>query len=998
MKGTSSNIIILSLILALGIGLTFIATPDTEHSKLPEAIDFNFHIRPILSDNCFLCHGPDSSSREADLRLDIFEGATAVLPSGNRAIVPGKPSKSRLIQLVKSQDHELMMPPPEMKKQLTEHEIALLEKWIKQGAEWKTYWAFIPPQKTASKKTNIDFFIQKKLAESNLKKAEQAEKSSLIRRLSFALTGLPPTPQEVANFENDDRPDAYEQLVDYYLNSPHFGERWARHWMDLMRYAETRGHEFDFPIMGAWRYRDYLIRAFNQDVPYDQFVKEHLAGDLLPAPRLDPERNTNESILGTAYLGLSEGKHSPVSIREEEVDRIDNMIDVTSKSFQALTVSCAKCHDHKFDPIPTTDYYAMYGMFESTRFAIHPANTPMQALEKVDSIRQLKREIRQLIGSQFKAQLDRGIALTTSYPPNQTNSRADIQLIADFRNNGWKDWSNIGIAFNTPEQIGEPVFHPRSGEVLALEQGRLSSKFLGKGLHGILHSPTFTIQHDSLLIRAAGEYATLRIIIDNFQLIQWPIYGGLEYKLESGKMKDYLFDLSAWKGHKAYVEIHPGWYGTKYHRNHYFDLPQEAWIEAEYVYAFDSLRLKELPQPQVQFSDLAKKINHWEKGNANANDIQTLNQLLKHGKLSAKVPQTKQYVEAQENLAKDLYDSTYIAGVTEGSAVESPVFIRGDYKNLDSVKITHRFLTAIDSLVPFPETGSGRLAFAEAIVHPDNPLTARVMVNRIWHYLFGRGIVATVDNFGLQGKLPSHPELFDYLAISFMENGWSVKQLIREIVLTETFKQSTTASEKGTAIDPENILLHHYPIRRLEAEAIRDALLATSGRLDTRMYGFSEPQHLTEFMKGRGRPKHSGPLDGNGRRSIYIEVLRNFLSPMMLTFDAPIPFSSFGKRNVTNVPAQALALMNNPFVAQQAEYWATELSCDNPPLETAIQQIYQKAFARRASLKELEQAKDFLKEQCQYYEIDLKEINEDNRVWADFCHSIFNMKEFIFLF
>lgn len=982
--------------LALGIALTFIATPDTNHSSLPEKIDFNFHIRPILSDNCFLCHGPDSSSRKADLRLDIFEGATATLASGHKAIVPGKPSKSRLIQLVKSQDHELMMPPPEMKKQLTVHEIALLEKWIKQGAEWKTYWAFIPPQQPSSNKANIDFFIQNKLAEKNLKQAPRAEKSSLIRRLSFALTGLPPTPEEVANFEKNNSPDAYEYLVDQYLNSPHFGERWARHWMDMIRYAETRGHEFDYPIMGAWRYRDYLIRAFNQDLPYNQFVKEHLAGDLLPAPRLDSERSTNESILGTAYLGLSEGKHSPVSIREEEVDRIDNMIDVTSKSFQALTVSCAKCHDHKFDPIPTTDYYAMYGMFESTRFAIHPANTPLQALEKIDSIKQLKKEIRQLVGAQFKAQADQGIALAISNPSYSENNK-NVKVIGDFRNNSWQDWSNIGIAFNTTEQIGAPILHPSTGDVLALDHGRASSKFYGKGLQGILHSPTFTIEHDSMLIRAAGEYATLRIIIDNFQLIQWPIYGGLEYKLEENKMKDYLFDLSSWKGHKAYVEIHPGWYGLKYHRNHYFDIPKEAWVEAGYVYAYDSLRPKNLALARVQHTDISQSINQWQEGKADMSDIQTLNQLLKQRTLSAKIPDIGQYIKQQDKLVKNLYDSTYIAGVVEGTAVESPVFIRGDYKNLDSIKIAHRFLSAIDSIIPFPQMGSGRLAFAEAIAHPDNPLTARVMANRIWHYLFGRGIVETVDNFGLQGKLPSHPELLDYLAIRFIENDWSIKHLIREIVLSETFQQATTASEKEQEMDPENILLHHYPIRRLEAEAIRDALLATSGRLDTRMYGFSEPQHLTEFMKGRGRPKYSGPLDGNGRRSIYIEVLRNFLSPMMLTFDAPIPFSSFGKRNVTNVPAQALTLMNDPFLTQQAEYWATELSCDNPPLETAIQYIYQKAFARKASSKELEQARSFLKEQCQYYDIDLSAINEDYRVWADFCHSIFNMKEFIFL-
>ena len=350
---------------------------------LPKTVDFNYHIRPLLSQNCFVCHGPDSSSREAGLRLDNLEGATALLESGNYAIVPGDAEGGSLIQRLRSENPEVRMPPPEAKKIMSEREIALLEKWIDQGAEWKPHWAFIHPEmpdipgnlKETSIAHKIDHFIEEELNRRELKKSDQASKNSLIRRASYILTGLPPAPEAVDAFIADSSEQAFEKVVDQYLASPHFGERWARHWMDLVRYGEAMGHEFDIEISHAWEYRDYLIRAFNADVPFDLFVKEHLAGDMLEEPRYHPAEGYNESIFGTGYFYLGEGKHSPVDTKQEEADKIDNMIDVTSKTFQALTVACSRCHDHKFDPIPTTDYYAMYGMIESARLGPHPARS-----------------------------------------------------------------------------------------------------------------------------------------------------------------------------------------------------------------------------------------------------------------------------------------------------------------------------------------------------------------------------------------------------------------------------------------------------------------------------------------------------------------------------------------------------------------------------------------------------------------------------------------------
>lgn len=950
--------------------LGYYATKSDLH--IPQEIDFNFHIRPILSNNCFLCHGPDPSSREADLRLDTEEGAKAWLKNGNQVIAPNNWHKSELIKRVTSDDPDFQMPPPEMKKKLSKREVALLKKWIEQGAEWKDWWAFIPPKKdhipNEDSNSFIDYFINKKLTEKGLKPANIATKNSLIRRLSYTITGLPPTPDEIENYLKDESPNAYEKLVDRLLESPHFGERWARHWMDLVRYAETRGHEFDYPILGAWRYRDYLIRAFNEDVPYDQFIREHLAGDLLERPRFHPVEDFNESIHGTAHFALSEGTHSPVDIRKDEADRIDNMIDVTSKTFQGLTVACARCHDHKFDPIPTADYYSLYGIFESTRFSLVPAQTGKQALEKIDSIETLKNQIRAFVfGNNEKDSrpLNKRFEPESNPSISQSDSSKTAQILADFRNGTLNNWQSSGIAFGQINTFGNPIFDANSKRLVGLEEGKISSKIYKKGLQGAFRSPTFTIENKKLKVRASGKNSTIRVVIDNFQLIQNPIYGGLQKQVQNEEFRDYIFDLSMWKGHKAYVEILNGQYIAINGKQHHFDIPNDAWIEAKYVVTFDSIppEMGYLKPNRVQSKSVAKIWN---------------------------------LIETKNRLSRELRDSTFFVGVTDGDAILSPVFIRGSHQNLDSEKVPHRFFTALDAFKPeIAQKGSGRLDLANAIASDQNPLTARVMINRIWHHLFGRGIIKTVDNFGLQSSPPTHPELLDYLAIDFIENDWSIKKIIRKIVLSNTFKGEVKASEKSQKIDPENLCLQHFPVRRLEAEAIRDGILATSGRIDKTMYGESITTHLTDFMKGRGRPK-SGPIDGEGRRSIYQSVLRNFLSPMLLTFDMPMPFSTFGCRNVSNVPAQSLTLMNDPFVAEQAEYWAKKVLAKKVNFDKRIKLIYEKAFSRMPSPSEIQEAKNFFQDQKNTYEIESNwEANLE--LWSDYCHSIFMMKEFIYL-
>ncbi len=991
---------------------------------LPETVDFNFHIRPILSQNCYVCHGPDSSTRDGGFRLDNFESATTQLQNGGTPIVPGRSGKSLLIERITSDDPEFRMPPPDSKRTLSEREIALVKRWIDQGAEWKPHWAFLVPEEPqlppavseATPTEIIDHLVDEKLNQNELVKSGPADKSNLIRRTSYLLTGLPPSRDDLEDYMADHSEKSFEKIIDKYLSSSRFGERWARHWMDLVRYAESMGHEGDYDISHAWEYRDYLIRAFNADVPYDQFVKEHLAGDKLVNPRRNPEEGFNESVIGTGYFFLGEGKDSPVNIKLEEADKIDNMIDVTSKSFLGLTVGCARCHDHKFDPIPTTDYYAMYGMIESSRLGPIPARSTLKQEEQVRKLKAIKNTIRSDLGLQLtdlglqlkmtlessgQEFIDKQRVFMQKLPDVRKSDPTewDYKLLVDFRNGAGEGWYFDGLGFGDGPLSGEPVIDRNSNQARGLKNGFASSRFFGTGVQGVLRSPNFIIEYDSLAVRAAGNVGLIRIIIDNFQVIQgalWPV----EAIVEDPEWKTYKFDLSLAKGHKAYLQFTPGHYGGI---AHLYRIKPEDYIEVQYAVAYDQdfsesqFTPSKIPR-EYPLESRKKAVEAWVRNEANTDQIDLVDGLLKSVRLVLS-PSVADQLAIYEGIAPQLRDSTHFIGMTEGDPVFSRVFIRGSVDNPTKERVPRGFLNAIKAgPQPFPQQGSGRLAWAEALVDPANPLTSRVIVNRIWHHIFGRGIVETVDNFGVQGKLPTHPELLDYLALKFIEEGWSVKKMIKHILLTETYGRSTEVIEANLDSDPPNYYLHHFPIRRLEAEAIRDGMLAVSRRLNRTMYGKPVPVHLTPFMTGRGRPLASGPLDGDGRRSIYIAIRRNFLSPMMKAFDMPTPFTTFGKRNTTNVPAQSLTLMNDPFVKEQASLWAEVLLSEQYySFEDRVNAIYLRAFSREALPDEIQKAMDLLETQAQNYGSSLEDLKNDPKLWSGYCHAVFNLKEFVHL-
>ena len=374
--------------------------------------------------------------------------------------------------------------------------------------------------------------------------------------------------------------------------------------------------------------------------------------------------------------------------------------------------------------------------------------------------------------------------------------------------------------------------------------------------------------------------------------------------------------------------------------------------------------------------------------------------MIQSNRLVRQLPDIEKLLQKKLDLAQSFTDSTeFFNGVADGFGKNSPVFIRGNCAELSPQPVNRAFLHAVKVSNPdLNVKGSGRLQLAYSITDPNNPLTYRVMVNRIWHHLFGRGIVETVDNFGMQGKLPSHPELLDHLAIQFQKDHYSIKKTIRNIVLSDAFKRSVVPNNKATKTDPSNTLLSHYPVRRLEAEAIRDAMLASSDQLDKKMFGRSVPVHITSFMNGRGKPSKSGPLDGDRRRSIYMEVRRNFMDPMMMTFDRPNPFNAFGRRTVTNVPSQSLILLNDPFVIQQAAAMATNLlSKKISSSNDRVDWIYQRSLSRNATQEEIEDAESFILQLKKTYAKNGIKRNIEWVIWKDYIHSVFNLKEFIYL-
>lgn len=1259
---------------------------------------FERKIRPILVDVCQKCHG--ASRQESGLRLD---SRAAALKGGEQgpALEIDRPEQSRLWAAVQYEG-DLKMPP---RGKLPQEQLAAFAEWIERGAPWPAdrltpaaggdfdlaarksqQWALQPIQPQAPPEVQhaqwvwnpVDRFLVAALEQKKLAPAPLADKRTLLRRVTFDLTGLPPTPEEIAAFLADDSPKAYEEVVDRLLDSPRYGERWARHWLDLVRYAETSGHEFDFEIPYAFEYRDYVIRALNADVPYNQFVEEHIAGDLLPEPRRHPRELFNESIIGTGFWFLGESKHSPVDIRVDAAERLDNQIDVFSKAFLAQTVACARCHDHKFDAISTHDYHALCGFIQSSRMQVADSDPPFARQQLAAAAAQmehqifagLKRELdhltaadlvklllaaqdvlrsplsdaetvaddttgdvvfadfegtsydgwtstgeafgvgpnriplpeyqgdvggigKGLVNSHSAVQpgggrratdemtgtlrskqfvilhpylhflvgggahagktcvnlkVNNAIARTATgrnsnrmdwatfdvrefdgklaeleivdaetggwgnigvdqilfsnspVPGNlglqirkasqthdveeqllarwvhhlqaiardggddplqlwaqwisrpgkpavddwqvfQRESRSQLETaskqkneaagqftrFADFRS-GFDGWSVTGEAFGWQPACapflpaeGLPAGWPRGSVGLPLAH---SGRFLSR-LHGTLRSPSFEIPRSRIQYRLAGKAARLRLVIDQFQQIRYPIYGGLEFRLAaSDKLEWHVQEVEKWVGHTAYIELLDEGDGYAVLEQVLFSdqaTPPPASanpVSERLVSQGGHARPEEFARDLATL--IAQSVRHWNTGEFPPETPETqpalpvvldpatasvLNWVVQQGtasegllRQSVKDPGgwSKQLARLQarrQDLERNVVYEKKVLALADGTPQNERIHPRGNPNKFGDV-VSRRLLESLGGAEgPEYAPGSGRLELARRLVDPANPLVSRVVVNRLWKHHFGEGLVRTTDDFGNMGQSPTHPELLDWLSAELIRRGWSLKQMHRLMVTSRAYALSSTPADPAAdEADPLNLLLHRAPLRRLEAETIRDAILAVSGRLDLKEFGPSVMPHLTPFMIGRGRPGNSGPLDGDGRRSIYIGLRRNFLNPMFQAFDAPVPFSTIGRRSVSNVPAQALAMMNNPFVIQQAELWAKKTLRQTADDSERIRQMYEAAYSRLPDAAELREAREFLAGQQASYPPD-----EPDRAWADLAHVLFNVKEFVWI-
>lgn len=1346
---------------------------------------FEQRIRPTLVNECYECHG--AKKQKGGLRVDFRDGLLKGGDSGP-ALIPGNAKKSLLIQSIRHEARDSQM--PKDRPLLAESVIADFVTWVNRGAVdardqpptiaagattdpmgWeatlnarKDWWSFQPVQKPAVPKVKnaawsahpVDRFLLAKMEERGLQPSPDASRESLLRRVTFALTGLPPTVAEIDDFRRDASPDAYEKQVDRLLASPRFGERWARHWMDLVRYCESHGSQGDPDLPMAWRYRDYLIRAFNSDVPYDQFVREQIAGDLLTNPRLNRADGLNESMLGPGHLRMVEFGYVPVDALDDQVKVVDNQIDVFSKAFLGLTVSCARCHDHKFDPISQKDFYALYGVFASSRPGQVVVDDPALRRTNRAELARLKAEIREGLGDawsaaaarlgtelleqaarnaetervtagihrlskeiadvEFRARAElarqRGAVFSNQMPAplarwsfegdlrdavgamhgraeggavvrggrlvlNGTNAWVVTEpLPADLREKTLEVWVALAgldqkgggaLTVQTPDSenfdsivfgereparwiagsdffrrtqdVGGPTETAKPGELIHLaavygtdnsitlyrngtrygksyqqgtlqpfaagnarvvlgkrhlatgvtalageiEEARLYSRALTadevsasfqagaisvdaetlakaltpaelqkrsilrreleqlqaaqarqlassntteawdlaladaaknntsplhpwvklwglsgsafqerwselamfwrnelagrrefnrtnftpgwdlrgeqarrwfmaanatgqgtgnaagapvpagefcveikgdrvlRGLYpagvfshaltrkqsGVFTSPRFKVETDSISVRALGERSMARLVVENYALGGGGIYPAMN--LNADELKWLRLDTAYRKGAQAYFEFvnaddSPN-SGSAEGGRAYFGAaevvfhqgskpPQELLVPAAVLLAGDA-PASVAALAELYGRSLTAAVQHWREGKLGDGELAFLDYFVRRDLLPAslpRLPQLKESLATYRRLEAEIPVARRAPGVHEAVAFDQPLFVRGQITQPGEA-VPRRFLEMFDDR-PFPTELSGRLELADKVAGPTNPLTARLMVNRLWHHLFGRGLVGTVDNFGRLGQKPTHPELLDYLASRFIEHGWSIKETIRFLLMSRAYQQTALASADTRRLDPGNELLSHAPVRRLEAEAIRDAVLAVSGQLDLKMYGPGVNVYYVAKTEGGG-PK--GPLDGDRRRSLYQRIRRNAHNPFLETFDAPKPMSTRGKRDATNVPAQSLTLLNDPFVIDQSVKWAKALVADGRGRDERVRAMFVRALGRTAAAEDLAGSREFLDELAAEHSIPPGEVEKSERVWQDFAQSLFCLKEFIYV-
>jgi hypothetical protein len=920
-----------ALLFACALTSCFVWAADTP-------VDFNREVRPILSDRCYGCHGPDADKgRKAGLRLDEFAGATKVLKSGDVAVVPGDVQRSALVQRIVSEDAEDVMPPPELHRPLSETEKDILIRWVRQGARYDPHWAFVSQRTHPTPKLDdpawpidpLDAFVADAAAKQGLRPSAPAERATLLRRATFVLTGLPPTIAEVDAFLADASPDAYERRVDALLASPRFGEHLAVSWLDLSRYADTWGYTGD-KAMFAWPWRDWVLKAFNENKPYDQFLTEQLAGDLLPNP-------TQAQRVATAYNRIHRMTFEGGSIAEEfRQDGINDRVMTAGYGFMGLTMECSRCHDHKYDPISQRDYFSMAAMFgdqdENGLLSFHgEVPPPVVRLFKDDAARKMEAELRAAVTA---AEMSLS-AVSSAYL-----GKPEVKAPTPVAHFPLDSFAKSGVEDAIPG--GKPAVFERRGtpEDLQLTPGVKGQavKFDGDAgfkLPDFKQLGRFDPFTFSAHLRLGEKNARATVLHSTGFYTGDGDASGVELLISNGKLRWSMIHL--WPNSAASIET-------------VGELPVGTWQRITVTYDGSSraagLRVyldgRETRTTVVRDTLHAKpRSNSLEIGsrsrdagfrNGSLDEVQLWRQALTaaevavlHGIDAATLPPAMlaEYAKlrldpaystawghlqnARQALATHQESApAFFAMEHSPLAPKAYVLTRGEYDKPDLSKPCEPGVPT--RVFPWDEAlPKNRLGLARWLTDPRHPLTSRVVINRLWAQVFGAGLVATSENLGLQGDLPSHPELLDTLAVDFVRSGWNTKAMLRRFVLSGTFRQTSTPTAEAREKDPSNKYLARGPVLRLTAEMIRDQALLASGKLVEKVGGESVQESAN-------------------RRSVYTYRKRTAPPDSMLIFDAGSREVCQPKRLNTNTPLQALVLLNNPGFVDAAKSLATKVS------------------------------------------------------------------------
>ena len=952
-----------------------------------DQIDFARDVRPILAGRCFKCHGPDEAQRQAGLRLDVRESATAEADSGLRAVVPGRPDESELVRRIFSEDRSEIMPPAHAKNPLTAAQKEILRRWIAAGAEYEPHWAFIAPQRPPLPEVRdaewsrnpIDRFVLARLEREGLAPSPPADGYTLIRRVYLDLIGLPPTPEEADAFVNDDSPEAYERLINRLLASPHYGERWARRWLDLARYADTNGYEKDRP-RSIWPYRDWVINALNAGMPFDQFTIEQLAGDMLPD-------GTLEQTIATGFhrntMINEEGGIDPLEFRYYAVvDRINT----TATTWLGLTLGCAQCHTHKYDPIQHREYYAMLAFLNNADEPELEVPTPELAARRAE----LESRIAAL-----EAELPSRFPLPEYVVADDT--RTDDEVRRDHIESRFEEWlareSEQAVAWTLMRPVRAEANLPKleildDGSVLAsgdqTKRDMYGVTFRGD-FEGVTAIRLEVLPHESLPKSGPGRayyegpkgdffLSELTLSADGERV---PISGASESYAKlgiggGGASASMALDgvaHSGWSTSGREGEAHTAVFNLAEPLKKCDTLSLELLFDRHYPAGLGRFRVWATTAPgAVRAGEMPTKIEQLLLEYRLQPAADSLKAELQRYFLSV-APELAKAREEMEKLRKQLpaYPTTLVMQERPAdNPRETHRHHRGEFLQPDEPVEPG----VLSILHPLPEGAPrSRLTFARWLVDPRNPLVGRVTMNRQWSAFFGGGLVRTVEDFGFQGELPTHPELLDWLATEFIRRGWSLKEMHRLIVTSATYRQSSRVTPELLRRDPENRLLARGPRFRIEAESVRDAALASAGLLSRQLGGPSvfppQPASVTtEGAYGKLQWKTSEGLDRH-RRGLYTFSKRTTPYAMFTTFDAPSGEACVARREVSNTPLQALTILNDTVFAEASQALGDWTARQPESLDTRerMRTVFRRILVREPDDEELSMLVRFLEEQ-----------------------------------